>query len=198
MSPGGRAVCFLVWRMISWIDERADCTGSQLASLMRVNGERVLLGTSWRPPQGEEVGCSPSKFWPARVSLKDGGKPTESLTKDTTGKPEAERMMDITCIVRRASRDSAGEARRKAHRESAIMTYQTQRVLTCSFIQQICIEHLLHARQCSRPSSMYQWAVEPVFFKETVGERRQTIANDMMNIWIIEYDRCWKVLEGIR
>ena len=152
--------------MISWIDERADCTGSQLASLMRVNGERVLLRTTWRPPQGEGAGCSPSKFSPARVSLKDGGKPTERLPKDTTGKLEAERMMYITCIVRRASRDAAGEARRKAHRESAIMPYQTQRVLTCSFIQQVCIEHLLHARQCSRPSSVCQWAVEPAFLKK--------------------------------
>lgn len=34
--------------------------------------------------------------------------------------------------------------------------------------------------------------------KETVGEGRQTITNDMMNIWITECDRCWKVLAGIR
>ena len=68
-------------------------------------------------------------------------------------------MIHVTCIVRRASRNAAEEDRRKARRASAIMTEQTQNVLTCSFTQQIYIENLLHARQVPGPPAYVseQW-----------------------------------------
>lgn len=77
-------------------------------------------------------------------------------------------MMDTTCI-REEPAEMLEKPYKKAHRESAIMTYLTHRVLTCSLIQQDMYYTYCMPENAPALQHVSSVAVEPVFFKETAG-----------------------------
>ena len=174
-------MCFLGWRTISWTDERADCTGSQLASLMRVNGERVLPGPHvGHHRERERAGAhlnsdqqgspwrmkgSLLKVW-ARCHRKTRG------WENDTRNLHREKSQQKCCGRRQEKGPQSVSHNDRADPERSHMFIHSANM---HWAPTPC-------QTSSRPSSVCQWTVETACFKETVGERRQTIINDIMNI----------------